>query len=345
VLPVADYDRLFEELEKKGTYFTQKQNEQITKFKSKNFDLLKRQFNQPKQISGVPQRVRLAETVIQRRIGRILIVLDSSQIRDEIAALRSAECIGIQHVWIIVDEQSPEKSLKDLSSKGSITRGNHKYLSVRKFSSAQACIDALVAEGRELWVSVPSISLPSISLDSPSITIPLRLAVAIGDHDDSSTLRPFGYHPELLTAATKLVHLPTFGFTESLSLSVGAALIMNHLVHLCPEARSELPQEEKIELRKKFLNYLSTNDKQREAYAHFIENPPPVLDDLRKPEESRINYAPKKMMERIKKKEELVALEVEMEKPTAAVPPGGGGGTAAVPPGEGGGGGGGSKSQ
>ncbi|KAH9097970.1 hypothetical protein LEN26_016847 [Aphanomyces euteiches] len=50
----------------------------------------------------VPRRIRKAETVLQRRTARILLVLEAScDMFNQMAVLRTAECFGNQRVWIV----------------------------------------------------------------------------------------------------------------------------------------------------------------------------------------------------------------------------------------------------
>jgi hypothetical protein len=52
------------------------------------------------------------------------------------------------------------------------------------------------------------------------------------------------------------VYLPLRGFADSLNLSVAAALVMNELFHLCPEAVGAMKTEERTELREKWFTQL-----------------------------------------------------------------------------------------
>jgi hypothetical protein len=50
-------------------------------------------------------------------------------------------------------------------------------------------------------------------------------------------------------SADKRIYLPLHGFTESLNLSVATALILQKLFHIAPDARGDMSEEERKELR------------------------------------------------------------------------------------------------
>jgi len=112
--------------------FTAKQAQKLTQLKNRDFSFVEKQWSssKSKQDSGVIQRARAAETVLSRRTKRILLVLDRcDDHHNQWAVLRTAECLGIQHVWIVLKDD------KSMNIKGAITRGNHKYLSLRTFAT------------------------------------------------------------------------------------------------------------------------------------------------------------------------------------------------------------------
>jgi hypothetical protein len=87
-------------------------------------------------------------------------------------------------------------------------------------------------------------------------------------------------------------------------VSVATALILQRLLTLSPEARGDLSNEEKQALREKWYLKLAHNDKQKADYPKFLLNPPPPLDDNRRPEEHRISFIKKKMVKRLRTIEE-----------------------------------------
>jgi tRNA G18 (ribose-2'-O)-methylase SpoU len=239
-------------------------------------------FDTGEEIPGeAPRRLRKAETVLRRRTSRLLLVLEASyDMHNQAAVLRTADCLGIQHVWIVdpvrQKEQEPRQPLQprqprrhaptrraraeteqraqvvaamrervDADAKAGgdsagseedappdepggarealsrkIARTSAGWLSVRRFTGAEKCVAALRAEGVELWVT--ALSQAARPVDDPALAVPAaprRLAIAFGREAD-------GASAALLGAADATVYLPMHGFSESLNLSVSAALVL-----------------------------------------------------------------------------------------------------------------------
>jgi hypothetical protein len=73
-----------------------------------------------------PRRLRKAETVLRRRTSRMIVVLESSYDQhNQAAVLRTCDCLGIQHVWVVdpVEEKGHhEKQQRKRSSKQYATK-------------------------------------------------------------------------------------------------------------------------------------------------------------------------------------------------------------------------------
>jgi len=79
---------------------------------------------------------------------------------------------------------------------------------------------------------------------------------------------------------------------------------------VCPEARGDLPEEEKQQLRIKWYTQLAKDDEERRhLYAQWLALPPPPLEDIR-PEE-RVPLIKKKLRKKIAEKEAQEKKEFE----------------------------------
>ena len=89
------------------------------------------------------------------------------------------------------------------------------HLDVRTFTSTAACIAAVRADGRELWVTDLSQDALALDADAASLAsvLPPRLAVVIGSEG-------VGVSKRMIDAADRRVFLPMYGFTESFNISV-----------------------------------------------------------------------------------------------------------------------------
>eukprot|EP01130_Rhizamoeba_saxonica_P010800 TRINITY_DN4453_c0_g1_i1.p1 TRINITY_DN4453_c0_g1~~TRINITY_DN4453_c0_g1_i1.p1 ORF type:complete len:338 (-),score=78.45 TRINITY_DN4453_c0_g1_i1:278-1255(-) len=231
-------DIVFEHLER----FTEKQIEYMTSWKNGDFSYFDGQYSskqsKPKVVGDceAPRRLRFAETVLQRRTERIIVVLEQCYNNfNQQAVLRTAECLGIMYIYII----SPETTKNAFASK--ITRKNEKYLEITQFSSTTECIAAIKEQNAEIWAT--DLSPEAIPMNKENLQVlPERVAIVFGNETS-------GCSEEILQASDKTIYYPMGGFCESLNLSVAAALVLNKLFLLFPEIRGDLPEDKKSEIR------------------------------------------------------------------------------------------------
>jgi tRNA G18 (ribose-2'-O)-methylase SpoU len=243
---------------------------------------------------GLPDRLlRKAETAVLGRTSRILCVVERcTDEHNYSAVLRTAEALGVQHVWLVdpvVREadgglgggDTPEDLPGDDGAKratkgrgrgrkrgahGSDWREAHKlfarraqeFTSIREFPDAASCVAALKADGRTIWAT--DLSQHAVPLTEPALraatgapldesVVPSKLAIVFGTESVGCT-------ETIFEACDLRVYLPLRGFADSLNLSVAAALVMNELFHLCPEAVGAMKTEERTELREKWFTQL-----------------------------------------------------------------------------------------
>ena len=195
-----------------------------------------------------PRRLRLAERVLLSRTSRIAIVLEKCyDSLNHQAVLRTAECFGVQHVYIVMP---PNWKRNTFAVCRRLTRGSDRYLTIHRFSTTQECINQLRLDGREIWAT--DLSQSSVSLkDHSSLQLPEKMALVIGRETD-------GVSQEMLEAADKRVFLPMYGFSESLNLSVATALIIQQLFFICPEALGSMEEQERSNIRALWYGLLSS---------------------------------------------------------------------------------------
>ena len=127
-------------------------------------------------------------------------------------------------------------------------QGNDTWLTVKRFNTTSECIAALREDGREIWAT--DLSQQAVSIEDQSITIPNKVALVIGRESD-------GVSKEMLEASDRRVYLPIHGFSESLNLSVASALILQRMFFICPEAKCNLGEDEKSEIRQEWYTKLA----------------------------------------------------------------------------------------
>lgn len=234
-----------------------------------------------------PRRLRRAEAVLQQRTGRFLLVLERhTDLHNQMAVMRTAEAMGLVHVWMVDDET--QAKLPDL--KQSVTKGAHGWLQLRRFADIPSCIAALREEGWTIWATdLNPGAVPAVAGElSP---LPEKLAIVMGRESD-------GVSRLMLEEADRRIYLPMHGFTESYNLSVATGLILQRLFDLCPEARGDLDPETRQSLRRSWYEKLGGKG-WRERYGHWLEHPPEPLDTLRADPDFRRPRMPKKLARKL----------------------------------------------
>ena len=144
------------------------------------------------------------------------------------------------------------------------------WLEVTEFETTRECIDELKSKGYDIWstdLSQVAVCLTHEGLKNEQNTnnmniIPEKLAIVFGTE-------AVGCTAEMLDASDRRVYLPLRGFADSLNLSVATALIVHQLFTLDPTLIGSMPEEERIELRRKWYaklasqRLLSSADKSR----------------------------------------------------------------------------------
>jgi tRNA (guanosine-2'-O-)-methyltransferase len=151
-----------------------------------------------------PARMRL---VAGRRLAGVRVVLDGVHDPHNISAvLRSCEGFGLQHVHLI-------GRTGGMGVNRAITLGCHKWLDLHAHADAGACASALHEQGFELWAAVPDRAAQPIE----ALDFGRKVALVFGGERD-------GLSDELLAACDGRYQIPMPGFSQSLNVSVAAAI-------------------------------------------------------------------------------------------------------------------------
>lgn len=161
-----------------------------------------------------PRRRALFEQVVSQRTRFLTVVTeDVYQLHNSSAVMRSCEVFGVQDVHII--EENLGKKLDR-----EIAMGAQKWIDVHRHSRAEDCMAQLRAQGYQLIATTPhndSCLLEDFKLDKP-------VALFFGKEKE-------GVSQTVLDQADGYLKIPMYGFTESLNISVSAAIIIQELSH------------------------------------------------------------------------------------------------------------------
>lgn len=175
-----------------------------------------------------PERNERLEKVLHQRTKYVTVVLENLyQSHNASAVLRSCDCFGIQDVYVI------ESSQKLALSKG-ITKNVHKWLNLIRFQNTEhdsltECVEQLRSKGYKIVATSPhatQINIYDLPVNEP-------LALMFGSEKN-------GLSDQAFEIADYHVYIPMQGFSESLNISVSAAICLNTVMK---KVRDELPEE------------------------------------------------------------------------------------------------------
>jgi tRNA (guanosine-2'-O-)-methyltransferase len=93
-----------------------------------------------------------------------------------------------------------------------------------------------------------------------------------------------GVSEEMIQAADQLVYFPLHGFSESLNLSVSAALILAYVLEHQPLLQCVMQDSERSQLRREWFLKLAKRPGQQETFPQWAtsQTTPRPFDDLRR---------------------------------------------------------------
>jgi tRNA (guanosine-2'-O-)-methyltransferase len=182
-------------------------------------------------------------------------VEDVFQMHNTSAVMRSCEVFGIQELNII--EQRFGKRIDK-----EIAMGAQKWVDINAFDSITGCLDNLQSRGYQIIATTPHED--DCLLEDFDISKPC--ALFFGTERD-------GLSEEILKRADGFLKIPMVGFTESLNISVSAAIIIQNLTERLRKSNIQwqLSENELIEKRLQWAKN-SIKDIKRIETRYYSEN-------------------------------------------------------------------------
>lgn len=172
--------------------------------------------------------------VLSKRTNHFTIAMeDIFQLHNTSAVMRSCEVFGIQQLNVI-----EERYTKSIDKE--IAMGAQKWVDVNRFNSISGCISSMKSKGYQIIATTPHEN--DCDLDDFDITKPS--ALFFGTERD-------GLSEEVLQNADGFLKIPMAGFTESLNISVSAAIIIQNIMSRLhrSDIKWQLSEEEILEKR------------------------------------------------------------------------------------------------
>ncbi len=136
---------------------------------------------------------------------------DVYQLHNTSAVIRSCDVFGIQEVNII-----EERNLKKIDRE--IAMGAQKWVDLNRYNTVKDCIENLKKEGYQIVATSPHFN----NCELNDFDVSKRSCFFFGTEQD-------GLSQEVIDNADAFVQIPMVGFTESLNISVSAAIILQHV--------------------------------------------------------------------------------------------------------------------
>ncbi|MBT3588547.1 MAG: RNA methyltransferase [Flavobacteriaceae bacterium] len=180
------------------------------------------------------RRQNLFDEVISKRTRHFTVVTeDVYQMHNTSAVMRSCDVFGIQELHVI-----EEKISKEIDRE--IAMGAQKWVNIHRHHSTKECIDNLKENGYQIIATTPH----NNSTELKDFDISNKSAFFFGKENE-------GLSDIVIDAADGYLKIPMYGFTESLNISVSAAIILQSVVTRLKDSVIdwELSEQEKNEIK------------------------------------------------------------------------------------------------
>lgn len=157
------------------------------------------------------RREKFIKILGQRTNHFTVVVEDVFQLHNTSAVMRSCEVFGIQSLHVV--EQRFGKSIDK-----EIAMGAQKWVDVHRHGSISKAMASVREKGYKIIATTPhrdDCTLDEFDIQSPA-------AIFFGTEKE-------GLSPDVLSQADGFLKIPMVGFTESLNISVSAAIILQNL--------------------------------------------------------------------------------------------------------------------
>lgn len=157
-------------------------------------------------------RIQRFKEILSQRTNYITVAVeDVYQMHNTSAVIRSCESFGVQTAHLIEDKNGQHLD-------GEIAMGAQKWVDINRYQNSQTAIKTLRSKGYKIVATSPhadSSLLQDFKLDG-------KTALFFGTEKN-------GLSEYVLKNSDTFLKIPMVGFTESLNISVSAAIILQHL--------------------------------------------------------------------------------------------------------------------
>lgn len=157
------------------------------------------------------RKAKFTEVLSQRTNHFTVVVEDVYQLHNTSAVMRSCEVFGIQNLHVI--EQKYGKRIE-----AEIAMGAQKWVDIHRYNTVDSCVESVKNMGYQIVATSPHEN----DCDLMDFDISKKSAFFFGAERN-------GLSQKVLDVADCFVKIPMVGFTESLNISVSAAIILQNI--------------------------------------------------------------------------------------------------------------------
>ena len=176
---------------------------------------------------------RFRKVLAQRTKHFTVATEDVYQLHNTSAVIRSCDVFGIQEVNIVEEINSKRIDRE-------IAMGAQKWVDLNRYHTTKSCIEDLKSKGYQIVATSPHVN----DCDLIDFDISAKSCFFFGRETE-------GLSQQVLDEADCFLKIPMFGFTESLNISVSAAIILQHVTSKLRKSsiKWQLTDDELIEKR------------------------------------------------------------------------------------------------
>jgi len=204
----------------------------------------------------LPERKARIDEVVSRRTRTLVVVIEALCDPQNVnAVLRTCDAFGVQEVHVV------EGPMKGFDRNKKISQNADKWLDVTRWASTAECLAGLKKRGFAVhvtWLGEGTVGLSDLDFAGP-------VALVFGNESR-------GVSDEALGLADARFAIPMRGFSQSLNVSVAAAVSLARAVERREAQRGshgDLPEADARELRERFY-LLAVKQRSRIAKAEAV---------------------------------------------------------------------------
>lgn len=157
------------------------------------------------------RRARFNKVLTQRTKHFTVATEDVYQLHNTSAVMRSCDVFGIQEVNIVEEVNSKRID-------GEIAMGAQKWVDLNRYHTTKSCLEDLKLKGYQIVATTPHAE----DCDLIDFDITKKSCFFFGRETE-------GLSQQVIDQADCFLKIPMVGFTESLNISVSAAIILQHV--------------------------------------------------------------------------------------------------------------------